>query len=161
MISNLFNSIIDNRYFQRVFLPLSIVNLFRSYRSVRKEWRILKEVINSNDSFYEALATLGFTPMSKTFGLVSIMPNSQEYSTEHIKNIASTTIISVIMKFVKDENLLGIIHVDCDVRPNNMIVTTIRPSSMNILLSDAYDFSWSILITNTIIGLIYLIKHFL
>lgn len=151
----------DNRNVQRIIIFISLWNLYSSYNKSKKEWAILKEIIIKNDDFFKALATLGFEAKPGIFSLISIMPYSEEYSIEDIKKTANITIIGTIMKYVKDENLLGIIHVDCDVQvEKNMIVTTITPTTGSILAADIYDACWSVAITTGSILLFFAVKYF-
>lgn len=160
MVRKWFEDMLDNRFVQKAIVLIALYNLLRSYRTSRKEWSIIKETINENDDFFNALATLGFVASPRTLSLVSVQPYSEEYTFEQVRKIASTTVIAVIMKYVKSENLLGIIHVDCDIKPNNMIVTTISPNTSSILAADIFDFLWSVSLTATCVSLFYAAKYF-
>jgi hypothetical protein len=142
------HKILDNRWVQRIVLPIAIFNFCRSFIRVKKEQKILREVINNNDEFFKALGQLGFKPDGHFGELISIQPFEPGLKLEDINAIAQKTIIGVITKFVKDENLLGIINVDCRLDKQN-VLTTIRPTTTPVLLGDLYDAFIASLVTGT------------
>jgi hypothetical protein len=147
-----FNAIIENftdsRIFNKVFLPLTIYNIIYSFIIFYKEKKLLETVINENSDFFKALATLNFRP--NIFGLVSVMPYEPQMTIEDIYDIANKTVIGIILKYVNDENLLGIVYVDCKLVKTN-VVTAINPVSLKLLIVDLYDMIWSASITIIVI----------
>ena len=148
-------SILDNRWLQKTILPIAIVNTIQSYSLTRKEFSIIQETINENNDFFKSIATLGFAPKTM-FSMSSILPYDNELTIEDIQTIAQKTIIGVILQYVKDENLLGIVNVDCKI-DKKFIVTTIQPVTLKVLLLDIHDFAISLLLTAVTASICYAI----
>lgn len=147
------SSIFDNRWFQRFVLPVAIWNTCKSWRLVNKEASILKDTINSNQDFYHSIGTLGFAP--DRFGsLTAKMKYDPTLTLQNVKEIADKMIIAVIIKFVKDENLLGVIYTDCDLE-GDQVVASIRPSTLPVLYGDLFDLAISTIVTMIISGSIW------
>lgn len=142
------NKILDNRFIQIAILPIAIWNTFSSYRKTRKEWNLFKDTINSNDQFFKSLATLGFTP--KTFMLETIKEIGEFQTEDEVKEIANRTIINIIMSYVKDEQLLGIISLICVMLNRHEVKVSIIPSTYAIYLNDRYDLKISLIIWSII-----------
>lgn len=93
---------------------------------------------------------MNFKP--SVFGqFIAALPYDKGLSPEDIIDIANKTVIAIVLKYVKDENLLGIIKVDCDIVKNHVIVS-IKPVHLSLVLIDAVDLIIA-LIFNTIIAL--------
>ena len=141
-----FLNLFDNRYAQKILLPIALYNMILSWLRIRKEHQVLIDTINENDDFFNSIATLGFKPTKTLPTLVSIMPFDKQMTLEDIEGIATKTIIAVILKFVKDENLLGVVHVDCKIE-KSFVVTTLQPTSLKLFLIDLVDFAISTSVT--------------
>lgn len=153
-MKNLIQKLFDNRYVAKMLIPVSIINLMMSYMSVRKEWRIIIDVVNSNNSFFSALATMGFKKPPTGLMLVSRVPFEHGLTLTEINEIAQKTIIGTVLQFVKDEELLGVVTVDCDIDRKHVIVS-LQPATTKIFLGDMFDFLISILTTSIISILLY------
>lgn len=152
----MFKTIFDNRWFQRLLLPVAIFNMLASFTLTMKEFRLIKESINSNDEFYKAIATLGFSPNKWLPELVSILPIQDKLTIDEVRDIANTNIIAIILQFVKSEQLLGIITVKCDIIKNNVVIF-IQPKTLQILIIDIYDTIVAIMFTAIISALVYVL----
>lgn len=134
-----FEKINDNRYFSIALLPLSIYQTIKSYNRSKKEYKFLVETINSNDDFMKALGTLGFYPVENKLFFESVMPFDKSLSNEEIHKIASTSVISLIMNYVKNESLLGVVNVDCMLKDTENVKIILRPATYKLYLNDYLD----------------------
>lgn len=132
------NQVLDNRWIQRLIFPIAIYHIIQSYVRIRQENKLLQQTINDNDEFFKAIGQLGFKPDGYLGELISIQKFEPGLKLEDINGIAQKTILGVVKKFVQDENLLGIIMVDCRLDKQH-VVTTIRPTTIPVLLGDLYD----------------------
>lgn len=151
------DKILDNRWVQRFIFPIAIYHIIQSYIRIKAEGKILKEIINSNEDFFKALGQLGFIPNGHFDELISIQPFEPGLDLNDINSIAQKTILGVIKKFVQDENLLGIINVECRLHKQN-VITTIRPASLPVLSGDIYDALIALSVTGALV--LFYIKLF-
>lgn len=147
-------TLLDNRLLCRLVFILPIINCVRSITLTFKEKRIIQDTINSNDEFFKALATMNFVPHGRLFDrLRSIMPHENLYSYAERVEIINKTIIKTIMKYVQDENLLGVLTIDCRETRKGLMVT-INPRSYVMLVNDLIDLAISLIPLTTITILI-------
>lgn len=141
---------LDNRLINKIFLPFALINIFRSSLRLYKEKKIITEVINSNDDFFKALVTLNFSAIGILGQLVSTMPHDNTLTPEDRLSIINKTIIGVIMKFVNDENLLGILYIDC-IQDSKKVIVSLNPVSMKLIKIDVIDLLYSMFVTAILI----------
>lgn len=146
--------LLDNPRFVMFFLPISIWFVIQSYFENRKQFNILKDVLNKNDDFFKALTYYNFTP-NGIYTLSSSFQTDLELTDEEIYDIANKQIILTIKNFVKDELLFNIIKVDAYKTDYNKIQIDINTASKKLLLLDIKTLCYSLLI-NTAIFLIAL-----
>lgn len=156
-----FNDLLDNRIAQILLLPLAIYNLIQSYLLMKKEGKLFEEVINENDEFFSAMATMNFSPDDKIpFALSSIMPYEKIFTLEEIQEIANETIIKTIIKYVNDETLFGIVLVKCMFAEKNQTVKIIvQPAHYQIYENDRQDVIQSIKIYSVLILLAIIVTY--
>ena len=143
---NFIKNIFDNRIIQIILLPIAIYNLLQSYLLLRKEGSLVIEVINENEEFFKAMATMNFSPDDKIpYALSSTMQVDKIFTLEDIQSIAKETIIKTIMEFVKSEELLGIVLVKCLFTSNKEEVKIIiQPAHYQVYANDKTDVLQSI-----------------
>lgn len=132
--------ILDNRYFSIALLPLAIYNAITSFLTLKKEWKILIDTINDNDDFFKALGTLGFYPKKNRYYFETKMEADKHLSSDEINKIANTTIISIIMNYLKSESLLGIVYIECLFTKRGEVNVILRPSTLKLFYNDVFDF---------------------
>lgn len=134
-------NLLDNRFLQILFLPIGLYNLYTSYSLLRKEAKLLEDVINENDEFFTAIATMNFAPDNEIpFALSSSMNVDSVFTIDDIQDIVKETIIKTIMEFVKDESLLGIIIVKClFINKSKGVKVIIQPANYQIFENDKKD----------------------
>ena len=154
------DSILDNRWVQRIIVFVAMINLFRSTRKVMNEFKYIKESLNANDAFFGAIATMGFVPRKWFPELITILPIDDGLTLEEVKDIANKNMIAVILNYVKDEQLLGVLTVKCEVVKKRVILT-IHPSSLQMMFSDIVDFFISIIVTLCLLGLAFTYYNFM
>ena len=138
----------------QILLPIiGLYNLIQSRILFRKEGLLLQEVINENDDFFTAMATMNFAPDDKIpFALSSTLEVNKIFTLDDIQSIAKETIIKTIMEFVRDEELLGIVLIKCMFTKNKEEVKIImQPSHYQIYLNDLKDFKQSLILYATLI----------
>lgn len=142
----MFRNLLDNRYYSILFLPFAIWNTISSYRLMKKELNLLIEIINSNDDFFKALGTLGFYPSKNRLYFETNLKVDEHLGNEEVSKIANTTIIAVIMNYVKNESLLGVVNVDCGFKKKDEVKVILRPSTLKLFYNDCFDLCISLLI---------------
>lgn len=143
----------DNRYAQVFILPLCIYNLLHSLYIVVKQSNIFKTVINENNDFFTSLVTMGITKDKVFFGYTAKYKYDENLFTDSqmILDTAREKIIDVVMNYVKDDNLLGVIQVGVDI-VGDQVVMYIRPSQWKLFKQDFRDLIRSIIIWAVCIG---------
>ena len=141
-----FKSIFDNRIVQILIPFIAMYNLFNSYIIFRKEGKLMQNVINENDEFFTAMATMNFSPDEEIpFALTSKMEVNSIFTLEDIQSIARETIIKTVMEFVKSEELLGIVLVKCLFTDDKKHVQiTLQPAHYQVFSNDKADLLQSI-----------------
>lgn len=138
--NQLLKSIRDNRYVQVLFLPVGIYNILHSIYYTKKQSEILKEVINENDDFFKTLVTMGITKDRYFYGYTAKYQYDGELftDTQMILDVAQEKILEVITKYVRDDNLLGIIKVGVDI-VDDEVVMHIKPTHWNVFKYDLWN----------------------
>lgn len=145
----------DNRYAQVILFPLCFYNTMHSLYIVVKQSQIFKSVINENDDFFKSLITMGITKDNFFYGYTAKYKYDETLFTDPqmILETAREKIIDVVMNYVKDDNLLGVIQVGVDIVGDHVIMY-IRPSQWKLFKQDFRDMVRSIAIWTITIGAI-------
>jgi hypothetical protein len=99
-IQSKINKLLDNRIFQIICLPLAIYNTYKTKQLLINEHSLLVEAINTNESFFKAIATMNFTESDKSkYVLSAEMSVDPIFTLEEIQTIAKETIIICINCF--------------------------------------------------------------
>lgn len=145
MIKNFLEYILDKSVICWFILPAAIYNIVTSYFTMTHQFKILKTVINENDSFATALGTLGFKP-GKFNSLVAIFETDLDMTDDEIYSTANQQIILMVKNFVTDEMLLGIVKIEFVKLRNRNIQIDIQPADKNLFKLDVANLIYSILI---------------
>lgn len=124
--------ILESTMFSILFLPVALWYFVLSAINFVQEHIKIKNTINNNDAFTNALITLDFTASKYIPSLfIAILDVDPTLSESEIQVLAEREIISVIVNFIKSEDLLQYIVVDTE-KVNNKVVFTIKPATMDI-----------------------------
>ena len=111
--------------------------------------------INKNDSFFKALATLGFEPHRRIPGiLISVQDADKGLSYDDVNDIAQKQIVAAVVKYLRSEALLNRLTLSIDLESDEVMMT-IKPATFDINVINLIDFVVSLIITITLYFIIF------
>ena len=138
-MKSIIQSISQNRFFGILFLPVSLYYTIVSMYYCHDEHISLKRAIQSNESFFKALATLGFQGHRLLPSVFYTILEVDEKLTEvEIHQIAQKQIVQVVVKYLRNELLLDKLSVSTEIQDQNVLFE-IRPATLDIALRNATD----------------------